>query len=362
MTHDNAKNNVNSILLQNIKHLLGPSWYDAEAQYRTQTSRDSFTRILFVGLLDSTQLTGSTMNSTTTTENKSNTHLNNSTTTLKKQSYETFNETNQLDGNSIHPSVFDPNLCEALMHQLFIDQDDDNDKILHDPKEKKVTGGIFVVYPSDEDDWNNHDNNVGNTPSSSPAILGLLEAPPKSMFTILQNIRRWSLLKCCRILLASEDCPQRDFDNFGIYSTFNMLRETHVDLSEEGEIHVVDRMLRSICEEAKHFPLCSSSDDSHHTTTTAAATDPVQQHSKGASQPNKNNNQTMDNIILSGKQRKSIPSYARISACAMSDYFTDIEEFLDIFTSPAYLEHESERVHPIETTISYNMYSDDWCR
>ena len=128
------------------------------------------------------------------------------------------------------------------------------------------------------------------------------------------------MLHPTRVLLASEDCPEREFDKFGIFSV-NTLREANIDISEEGEINVVDSMLRSLCQEAKNFPFSAEDHEKIYE--------------------------------LKGAQRKAIPTFSRVAACTSSDFYPTVEEFLSIFTSPISHKKDDDWVYPVEPPIQY---------
>jgi len=236
--------------------LLDSSLYDTEVKYREDTSRDSFTRFLFVSLLNSD------------IQNDADLSVN------------------------FHSETF----------QHFLQKEDILIKI--------ITGCFILTYDS-------------NDSNKAPALLGLLEAPPKVLYKIISKIKQSGMIHSTRVLLASEDCPSREFENFGIFSA-NTVREANIDILEEGEVNVVDAILRSICDEAKNFPF-----------------------------PNKDAG-TFQNIIeLAGKQRKAVPTFSRIEACVMSDFFAQIEEFIEIFITPIVCKVEDNLAYPIEPTLRY---------
>ena len=131
-------------------------------------------------------------------------------------------------------------------------------------------------------------------------------------------------LHSIRILLVSDDCPCHDFATFGIYLA-SPPTESNVNIEEEGASIVFGSIMKNLCKESMSFPT------------------EAKKHDKSEKVK-----------VLEGLQRKSIPSALRIEQCAKCEAYPTLEEFLDIYHSPIYLELESEKMSPLVHDIDWN--------
>jgi len=57
--------------------------------------------------------------------------------------------------------------------------------------------------------------------------------------------------------------------------------------------------------------------------------------------------------VLSGLPRKAVPSAIRVKGCAESDAYPTLDEYLDIYHSPIYLQLDSENTSPLLPVIDW---------
>lgn len=181
-----------------------------------------------------------------------------------------------------------------------------------------VHGGVVLVSGGGND-------KVGNEEFTT--ALGFLETDSPS--TAHQWLSRLSTssssigLHSIRVLLVSDDCPCHDFGAFGIYIA-NPPTEDYVDVEKEGASIIFGDIMEKLCKQSLTF----LSEAKEH--------------------------EMISNVnVLSGLQRKAIPSAIRIKSCAESDAYPTLEEYLNIYHSPINLELDSENMSPLLPVINW---------
>ena len=177
-----------------------------------------------------------------------------------------------------------------------------------------IYGGVVLATDGNEDN------------NETTAALGFLEVDsPRFTQRILSKL-------CCedsesntsmhsiRILLVSDDCPCNNFESFGVYIAQSP-SEDSVDIMKEGPTIVFSAMMKKLCKQCKSFN----------------------------AEPDRKGNVK----VLSGLNRKAIPSSLRIASCAKCDAYPTIKEYMDIFHSPIYFELDSERSAPLLPVVDW---------
>ena len=366
--------------------------YDAEVEYRKKTSRDSFTRLLFVSLIDYSCSIKTKVDSIPTIQqeetskamendncsiaNKVCQQTNDVVTNASAQKNEVENTEKSMlvedteksmlgcgeknikdDYNNNDVKIVNEHLLLSVLSKWITDED---------VTSKRITGCLILSYKdasifdskSDEEMTEEHENyKTDGINDDECSLLGLLEGPPRVIYEILQKFCDSPIFHSTRVLLASEDCPQREFNHYGIFSincNDGNSKKSH-DLSvslEEDSIATVDGILRSLCKEAKKFPYINNAQENDEDAMNKGCSI---ENLAGSNKDSKNGINCKITIErLKGKLRTSIPSYSKIVACAKSDFYCRVDEFLEIFSSPINVELASEKVHPFEPTIRYD--------
>ncbi len=223
----------------------------------------------------------------------------------------------------IFTSLVDQKSCVvSKIHDLFTQfndrSGDDNDSDGNDDLDK-VHGGVVLI--------SNGGNNVGVNDEEFIAALGFLETDsPSTAHECLSQLSTSGPsigLHSIRILLVSDDCPCHDFGAFGIYIA-SPPTEDNVDVEKEGPSTIFVDIMTKLCKHSLTFP----SEAKEHET-------------------------ILDAKLLSGLHRKAVPSATRIKSCAESDAYPTLEEYLDIYHSPIYLELDSEHMSPLLPVIDW---------
>mmetsp|Transcript_1953 Transcript_1953/g.2416 ORF Transcript_1953/g.2416 Transcript_1953/m.2416 type:complete len:271 (-) Transcript_1953:94-906(-) len=251
-----------SHLHQEIKHLLGKSWYDGEAEHRNITGRITCSRILFVALII------------------------------------------DLERDEKRSQINDPSFLAQFLHKEIS---------VHTPTSdpEEVTGGIILLSSP---------RNIGE--KKPVALLGFLEASPRNVNDVITTFSKSPMLHSLRVITSSEDCPVREFSNFGLYLA-TPDEEEEVEIDENGTEVAFD-ILERLCRYESQF---AEKDGAMLSPTIK---------------------------FLEGENRTAVPSTARVVACAVSDFFPTAIEYLELFDSPIYSELESNCVFPLLPVVDYD--------
>lgn len=183
-------------------------------------------------------------------------------------------------------------------------------------KERKdIYGGVVLATDGKEDE------------NEATAALGFLEVDsPRFAQRILSQLCEDNgsdtAMNSIRILLVSDDCPCNNFESFGVYIAQSPSEES-VDIMKEGPTTVFSGMMKKLCKQCKSFN----------------------------AEPERKGNVK----VLSGLNRKAIPSSLRIASCAKCDAYPTIKEYMDIFHSPIYFELDSERSAPLLPVVDWEQ-------
>jgi len=194
--------------------------------------------------------------------------------------------------SSFHSSVTADSISTAFsVARKTIEQKEGGDIV------EKITGGCIIT--------------------SNAAVLGFIEAKVSLVCKLLTELQSKDVLKDTRVLSVSQNCPVREFENWGVYSS-NPPSED-IDVAAEGANNVAQDIFTKVINAAGDLTDNSSS-----------------------------------NKITSLSKTLSLPSSSNLIACSKSSEFPSLQEYMELFGDQVVVENASEKAWPLQNVVMYD--------